>query len=166
MSAELYQLSFSGSMLVRGFWLYVWEVTTKSGKTVLYVGMTGDSSSLNAQSPFNRLGQHLGSNKHSNALQRHLTKAKISPELCKSFNLVTYGPIFAEASTEPGHCYLRAKVSALEKALGDALNDSGYAVLNTVNCRQELDQYLWITTKKAFAQRFPKLNSCVSRNKL
>jgi hypothetical protein len=57
MSAELHQLSFSGAMLSRGFWLYVWEIVAEDGKTVFYVGMTGDSSSPNAQSPFGVLPQ-------------------------------------------------------------------------------------------------------------
>jgi hypothetical protein len=56
----LQQLSIPGALLERGFWLYVWEVLTEDGNTVLYVGRTGDSSSAHAQSPFNRLSQHLG----------------------------------------------------------------------------------------------------------
>ena len=44
--------------LERGFWLYVW-VIDGAGDTLHYVGRTGDSSSSNAQSPFNRMGQHL-----------------------------------------------------------------------------------------------------------
>ena len=50
----LQSLSFSGELLQRGFWLYVWEVTAADGRTVHYVGRTGDSSSPNAQSPFTR----------------------------------------------------------------------------------------------------------------
>ena len=67
--AEMLTFSFSGSLLQRGFWLYVWQVTTADGREVLYVGRTGDSSSPHAQSPFNRLSQHLGSNKSRERLQ-------------------------------------------------------------------------------------------------
>lgn len=37
----LRQLSFSGGLLARGFWLYVWEITTPGGQRVHYVGRTG-----------------------------------------------------------------------------------------------------------------------------
>ena len=39
------------------------------------MGRTGDSSSSNAQSPFNRMDQHLGFNKRSNVLRRRLKAA-------------------------------------------------------------------------------------------
>jgi hypothetical protein len=67
MKPALHQLSLPGAMLARGFWLYVWEVTTTSGEKWLYVGRTGDSSSPNAQSPFARLSQHLSQNPRGNA---------------------------------------------------------------------------------------------------
>ncbi len=57
LSATLHRIALTGDVLRRGFWLYVWEVVPKDGAAVLYVGMTGDSSSPNAQSPFTRLGQ-------------------------------------------------------------------------------------------------------------
>ena len=84
---DLLSLSFSGALLQRGFWLYVWEVTAEDGRRVLYVGRTGDSSSANAQSPFNRLSQHLGNNEHANALRRQLEEAGINPVTCRSFDL-------------------------------------------------------------------------------
>jgi len=62
----------AGGILQRGFWLYVWEVTPADKAPLYYVGRTGDSSSTNAQSPFNRMGQHLGFAKNSNMLRRHL----------------------------------------------------------------------------------------------
>jgi hypothetical protein len=154
---ELYEITFSGAMLVRGFWLYVWEIVAEDGKTFLYVGMTGDSSSPNAQSPFGRLSQHLGSNKHSNALRRRLGEEKIKPESCQSFSLVANGPILPEVGNMNEHRPLRATVAALEKALADALKEAGYAVLNMVNCREEPNLQLWAKVRNAFAQRFPRL---------
>jgi hypothetical protein len=56
MSPATYTVVLDGRTLQRGFWLYVWEVTTPNGAKLLYVGRTGDSSSINAQSPFNRMG--------------------------------------------------------------------------------------------------------------
>jgi hypothetical protein len=72
MTADLYDVRFAGGILQRGFWLYVWEVMTQEGKALYYVGRTGDSSSTNAQSPFNRMSQHLGFAKNSSMLRRHL----------------------------------------------------------------------------------------------
>ncbi len=53
-----YAMTFDGSLLERGFWLYVWDIRQNDDR-YLYVGRTGDSSSANAASPFNRIGQHL-----------------------------------------------------------------------------------------------------------
>ena len=57
---ETFTVTLDGAILRRGFWLYVWEITTPDGRKVLYVGRTGDKSSPFAQSLFNRLGQNLG----------------------------------------------------------------------------------------------------------
>lgn len=88
-SASLHRISLTGELLRRGFWLYVWEIIPKSGDPVLYVGMTGDSSSPNAQSPFAGLGQHLGTNKHANALARHLKAKNIESSECRSYSWPT-----------------------------------------------------------------------------
>src|SRR5688500_13367834 len=89
-------LTFSGKLLQRGFWLYVWEIMPPHEELLYYVGRTGDSSSVNAQSPFNRMGAHLGFNVKSNVLRRRLAKNGIDPELC-SFRLMAHGPIMKEA---------------------------------------------------------------------
>jgi hypothetical protein len=150
-------------MLARGFWLYVWEVTAEDGCTVLYVGRTGDSSSTNAQSPFNRLSQHLGTNKHANALRRQLLKASIDPNACRSFEMVAYGPIFPEAASKAEHEPSRNLIAAMEKALRDALHTAGYKVLNNVNCRQELHDRHWQKVLAAFSERFTQLNQAPER---
>jgi hypothetical protein len=154
----LQSLSFSGAILQRGFWLYVWIVTSVDGSVVLYVGRTGDSSSANAQSPFNRLSQHLGTNKHANALRRQLEKACIDPIACSSFEMVAYGPIFPQAESKEEHRAPLSLVAAMEKALRDALHLVGYTVLNDVSCRQKLDERHWQEVKAVFSQRFAKLN--------
>lgn len=92
---NLHEMRFSGGLLKRGFWLYVWEVVPTNGTPVFYVGRTGDLSSINAQSPFNRMGQHLGFAKNSNMLRKYLGKNQISPEECE-FRLVALGPIELE----------------------------------------------------------------------
>ncbi len=80
-------MTFDGRVLARGFWLYVWEVTLPDRSVAHYVGRTGDTSSINAQSPFNRMGQHLGFAKNSNMLRRWLNQRGIEPQQC-TFRLV------------------------------------------------------------------------------
>jgi hypothetical protein len=152
-------------MLARGFWLYVWEVTGPDERTVLYVGMTGDSSSANAQSPFNRLSQHLGRNKHANALRRQLEKANIEPTACRLFDMVAYGPIFPHATSKVEHKSSWRLVAAMEKALRDGLHAAGYTVLNDVKCRQVLDDRHWQEVLAAFSERFAKLNPAPERRR-
>lgn len=157
MSPLLHSLTFPGSLLGRGFWLYVWEITTADGDVVLYVGRTGDEASPNAQSPFNRVSRHLGYNKHQNALRRNLLNKGIDPGACQSFEMIAHGPIFAETKTMVQHIPPRDKMAAMEKTLRDALADAGYAVLNKVNCKRTLDTELWREVRAAFSERFPEL---------
>jgi hypothetical protein len=157
--AALQSLYFFGALLKRGFWLYVWEVGAGDGRMVLYVGRTGDSSSANAQSPFNRLSQHLGTNKHANALRRQLLKVGIDPTACRSFEMVACGPILLEAASKAEHDPRRDLIAAMEKALRDALHSAGYTLLNEVKCRQKLDDPCWHKVLATFAERFPKLRA-------
>ena len=161
MNRRLHQFSFPGEMLVRGFWLYVWKITTDKGRMLLYIGRTGDSSSLNAQSPFARISQRLGSNKHANTLRRHLDARKIKPEQCRSFELIAYGPIRWQASTKKAHRSARDHVASLEKSLCDELTFAGYAVLNNVKCRKRMNQKSWKTVRKAFALHFDRLDKAI-----
>jgi hypothetical protein len=119
---QTYTLRIHGATLRRGFWLYVWEVTTATGGKLLYVGRTGDNSAPNAQSPFNRMGQHLGNTESSSMLRNHLVKRGIVPEECE-FRLVAHGPIFDEVGdkTMESHAKVRDVVGASEKKLADDL---------------------------------------------
>ena len=157
MGAGLHTLTLPGPMLERGFWLYVWHVETPKSE-FLYVGRTGDSSSPHATPPYQRMGQHLGHQKAQNMLRQNLEKKGIEPELCTSFELIAYGPMFPEAKDMPAHRIPRDIMAALEKKLADALIESGYNVLNTMNCRKTLDKKLWNEVLDAFAEHFPKLN--------
>jgi hypothetical protein len=156
MTAKTHELAFNGGLLERGFWLYVWEITTPDENRVYYVGRTGDSSSFNAQSPFNRMGQHLGFRNESNALRRHLEARGLKPEEC-SFRLVAYGPVLKEGKAKEEHRPRRDKVGALEKALADTMSAAGYQVLNTVTCKQPLDKAAFGEVREAFAEHFPRL---------
>lgn len=150
-------ISMPGSILLPGFWLYVWRVQTASGRILHYVGRTGDSSSANAAPPYRRLGQHLGMVKASNALRTHLSKQEIEPESCRIFEFIAYGPLFEKQLDMVAHKPVRDKVAALEKALADALTDAGYKVLNSVKCRKDLDPGLWRMVCRVFARHFPKI---------
>ena len=155
---SFHEIKFNGGALSRGFWLYVWEVTPPKGPKLYYVGRTGDSSSLNAQSPFNRMGQHLGHAKNSNMLRTHLGnhREKINPEEC-SYRLVAYGPILLESKRKEEHYSRRDRIAAAEKALAKAMFDAGYEVMNTVHCRKDLDEELWRELRTAFTEHFPRL---------
>ena len=122
-------MSFDGSVLERGFWLYIWDIRGPTGSYV-YVGRTGDSSSPNAQSPFKRISQHLDPNPKAkgNALGRQLQCADVDPLHCK-IEMTAIGPIFEEQTTMDSHRPVRDKMAALERALADMLRERGYHVL-------------------------------------
>lgn len=128
MELEVCRMEFSGRLLKRGVWLYIWDI--KGDERHLYVGRTGDSSSPNASSPFRRIGQHLDTrlNAKGNALGRRLREAGINPESC-TFEMIAIGPIFDEQASLTDHYPLRDKTAALERALADELKLRGYKVL-------------------------------------
>ena len=157
MSASIYCLIFEGAMTERGFWLYVWRVTSSDNRELLYVGMTGDTSSPNAASPFGRMGQHLDPKALGNALFQYLEKHNVPAKGCK-FELIAYGPVFCEAPNMAEHKEPWSRISSVEKALRDALVSVGYKVMNPVNSRQTLDAGLWDQVRTAFAKHFPELD--------
>jgi hypothetical protein len=156
MNTRLHQVQFNGGFLQRGFWLYVWEVTTPKGKTLYYVGRTGDSSSTKAQSPFNRMGQHLGFAENSNMLRRHLLEHDAEPERC-TFRLVALGPLEPEskANSRHEHDKRRDEVAAMEKALAELMVAAGRQVMNQVNSRKSLDKVRFEKVHASFAAAFP-----------
>jgi len=133
----------------------VWEITTPDGRTFHYVGKTGDKASSACQSPFNRLSNHLGGNKHSNALKRHLGNRKIHPESCH-FHFHAYGPLF-DGQSQKTHGELCDTMSGLEKALADAMVEAGYTAINPIKCRQQADARLFSVVRTAFSAHFEKL---------
>jgi hypothetical protein len=155
-TADLHSIAFCGHVLCQGFWIYVWKVTGTHGEC-LYVGMTGDASSRVAQSPFSRISGHLGRNKNSNALHRHLTSAGIDPTKC-AFEFAAYGPIYPNCGSDPDEfkrCW--SKVAALERRLSVALSEAGHPVMNQVRSLQPLSDSLWRQVRDRFAPLFPGL---------
>lgn len=158
MQARTHEVLFEGGIIQRGFWLYVWEVSPPLGTKLYYVGRTGDSSSTNAQSPFNRMGQHLGFAKNSNMLRRYLRQYDVEPEQC-SFRLVALGPLERESKEveRREHDQRRDVVAAMEKALADLMEAAGYRVMNKVKCRKTLDAVRFAKVRRAFARAFHAL---------
>ncbi|TBX98683.1 hypothetical protein [Rhizobium laguerreae] len=166
MTPRIHALTLPGGMLRRGFWLYVWVVEAPVGE-LLYVGRTGDNSSPHASAPYTRMGQHLGSAKNQNALKRHLLSRGVSPEECRSFDLIAFGPLFDEIEKLDGlsrddlmkrHIPIRNAVGALEKVLAEELKAAGYDVLNSVSWKHPHDVEGWEAVKQAYLRRFPKLD--------
>lgn len=155
---DIFTVNLDGAMLRRGFYLYVWEITPPDGKKVLYVGRTGDSSSPNAQSLFNRLGQNLGTLATSSMVRNNLEKRGIDPMQCQ-FGMIGFGPIFDEAPDKnmETHKPIRDKVGAAEKRLAEDLANAGYDVMNKVRCNADLDAEVYEQVRAAFALRFDGL---------
>jgi hypothetical protein len=155
---KTFTVTLDGALLRRGFWLYVWEITPPDGTKVVYVGRTGDSSSANAQSLFNRLGQNLGNLATSSMVRNNLKKRGIDPAECQ-FRMVGHGPVFDEVPNKDfeAHKLVRDKVGAVEKRLAEDLNAAGYDVMNEVRSRAPLDEDLYAPVRLAFAAEFPGL---------
>lgn len=166
MSVAIQSLSFSGALIERGFWLYVWRVRSREGREFLYVGRTGDNSSPKATAPYTRMGQHLGYNKNQNALRSHLERRRVRVEDCARFDFITYGPIYPEIQNDGSdrdtlmqrHTPVRNNTGAMEKLLCEDLKEAGYDVMNRVTCRFELDndgKNKWRIARAAFRKEFP-----------
>ena len=131
------RLSFDGHILQRGFWLYVWRITS-GRRIVLYVGRTGDSSSEFASSPFVRVGRHLDlrPNAKSNSLARHLAAQSLDPTEC-AYEFVAFGPLFPEQTSTQEHRRFRDRTGGLEALLANQLRASGYEVVGIHSSRAE-----------------------------
>lgn len=114
---DCHALEFDGALLKRGFWLYVWRITSAE-RVFFYVGRTGDSSSDCASSPFIRLGRHLDDKPYAraNTLHRNLLKVGVDSIDCH-FEFFCVGPLHPEQRTPEDHRHHRDLVSRLEGAL-------------------------------------------------
>jgi hypothetical protein len=154
-----FAMTFDGRLLTRGFWLYVWRIDAP-GRTLVYVGRTGDSSSPHAGSPFSRIGQHLDFRPYAkgNAMGKRLRAAGAEPNEC-AFRMIAVGPLFPEQASMEDHGPVRDRVAALEKALAGMLRVRGYEVLGIHHCATELDQELFATIESLVADEFPVVTS-------
>jgi hypothetical protein len=145
------------SGLSRGFWLCVWKIKGLDA-TYVYVGRTGDSSSPHAQSPFNRIGQHLDSreNAKGNALRKQLTRVGVNCECCE-FDMVAVGPLFPEQGSMDAHRPVRDTMGALESGLAVYLRDRGYRVIGTHGSRQAPNGDLFGEVCSVVDSSFPRI---------
>lgn len=152
---NVYEFEFDGSLLQRGFWIYIWLIQTKSGDRFIYVGRTGDTSLPNAQSPFRRVGQHVDPNPNSksNALARNLGKLKIDPESC-NFSFTAIGPIFEEREDMEPHIPVRNQMAAMERRAADWFREQGFKVIGTHPKLREIDTEIWEELKQELLNRF------------
>jgi hypothetical protein len=153
-----YSMTFDGTLLERGFWLYVWDICQNEDR-YLYVGRTGDSSSANAASPFNRIGEHLDfrANAKGNALGKQLGRIDVQPSQC-TFEMLAIGPIFPEQETFDLHKPVRDTIGALEAALADELVVRGYHVIGTHGRRVTPEADLWAEVLRHVNVKFPDQN--------
>jgi hypothetical protein len=147
-------ISFDGQLLKRGFWLYVWRIGHGS-RTVFYVGRTGDTSSENAASPFNRLSQHLSLRKNSkgNALARNLAVCGMNPEECR-FEFFALGHLYPETKSVDVHKELRDLMMAAERFAADWLRERGKEVLGEHPRKRDCELNLQQIVEKFLLSKF------------
>ncbi len=150
-------MKIDGRLLSRGFWLYIWEITSDS-KRRLYVGRTGDNASPFAASPFKRIGQNLDSkpNAKANALYRLLQREEMICSEC-AFEMVAIGPIYAEQKTWEEHVPCRNKMAAIEGHAAQYLKARGYKVLGFHPPGKTDDCGNWKRVETLLADKFPIL---------
>lgn len=166
-----YTARFHGGILQRGFWIYVWQIIDQKDKKYYYVGRTGDSSSPNAASPFNRLGQHLDVRKNAkgNSMLKNILKADINPVEC-GFNMYACGPIYTEQKGFENHKPYRDKMAAVECRLYSDMKQEGFCVINEVKSKKNFPYEFKKQYDNMFQQilkvfDYEKRSPCKNKNK-
>ena len=139
---------FSGRILERGFWLYVWRVWS-SDREVWYVGRTGDNSSANAASPFGRLSQHLDlrENTTANTLVRNLRANNLEPCDCE-FELLAIGPLYSEQESFEDHVPFRDATALLEAELAEYIRLTDRIIIGSHPRRGTYDEQIFEFVKE------------------
>ena len=129
MTLQTYNMSFHGKILERGFWIYVWEIKQQEQKYI-YVGRTGDSSSPNAASPFNRIGRHLDfkANAKGNSLARRLKENGVNPSQ-SAFRMHAIGPLYPEKQNFDDHRPYRDIMATIEFELANYISSLGFKII-------------------------------------
>ena len=147
---KIHHIRFSGAILERGFWLYIWRIQSDT-RTFFYVGRTGDSSSKYAASPFSRLGQHLDVRQTAtaNMLLRHVRKMGLDPLAC-NYELIALGPLFPEQPTLDLHREIRDRIASIEAELASYLRAKGLEVVGNHLTTNIADPRLFAEVLRAF----------------
>jgi len=155
-------MSFDGALLERGYWIYTILIYHRSGKKYLYIGRTGDNSSKNAGSPFQRVANHLNllPSAPMNAIKRLIEQNEYKPSECQ-FRLIAVGPLFPERKDE-SHWPIRNKMTALEKSVADHFRSKGYDVIGGHKDNDAKDPQL---TKKVVEALEPEIQKEIRRLK-
>jgi hypothetical protein len=136
---ETYEIKFESGILNRGFWIYIIQIAdlTKNIK-YYYVGMTGDTGSINAASLFVRLGRHLDKkeNARGNTLWRAIKREGIDNN--KLSFCVKGFYLRKEEKQEEIHKKIRREISFIEDKLHKDLERVVCKVLGT-QWREEKD---------------------------
>jgi hypothetical protein len=159
---KISRMSFDGAILERGYWVYVILIYHKSGKMHLYIGRTGDQSSQNAGSPFQRVANHLNllPSAPMSAIKRLIKQKGYKPSACQ-FRLIAKGPLFSERKDEQ-HWPIRNKMTALEKSIASHFCSKGYDVLGKHDDNQAKDPELF---KKVISSLEPEIQKEVRQFK-
>ena len=142
MGINSYTMAFDGELLKRGFWLYVWEILF-NGEKYIFIGRTGNSSSANAASPFNRVSQHFDFRETAkgNTLARRLRENNIDPD-ASNFRMIALGPIFQEQKSVDTHKQYRDQMATLEYEIASYLKWQGFEVIGKYQKGSSIDQTL------------------------
>ena len=133
------ELVLDGKLLKRGFWVYVIKAVESNGEALYYVGRTGDSSSNNAQSPFNRLTSHLSVKPKGNSLMKNLQSygVKLEDLILK---MHFHGPVYLEQDTFEEHKIYRDKVAVLERKIANQLKQRRCIVMGLHTAPREAER--------------------------
>lgn len=150
-------ISFDGAILQRGFWLYVCRITCEK-EVLLYVGRTGDSSSINAGSLFSRISRQLEQKPESksNSLTKKLIEKRVTNLTKCHFEFTGFGPLALEQETDVDHQKYRDQSAALEKQLALYLKRQGYFVIGVHPKERPFDKTLFSKITKQIDTLFPK----------
>ena len=140
---KISRMSFDGTLLGRGYWIYAIIIYYKSNEMYLYIGRTGDNSSANAGSPFQRVMDHFN-------LRQSVPMNTIKDLIKKNehefsniyFRLLAVGPLSPEQKDYESHKPIRNKMTALEKYVADYFVSKGYNVIGKHDDNEAKDQEL------------------------
>lgn len=138
--------------------MYLWKIRHKD-TLLIYIGRTGDSSSLNAGSPLSRMRSHFNDrpNARGNSILRQLkSEQNIDPAECY-YEMLAIGPIYPEQKKWNAHTEFRDTFAAMERELAQYCRSIGYRVVGNHASKKRIDMQL-------FERVIPLVNDFLSDN--